>query len=309
MNAVTSETAKRAKITPPGSQRGIFDDSNNQFDPPKSKLPALQFYVGDWRKDSGVQSCSLAARGLWIEILCIMHESTPRGFLELNGQPISDPQLARLTGASIDELTLLINELGTAGVFSKDSRGVIYSRRMDRDEHIRKIRSEAGKKGAVFGIKGGRPKRGGEGSKTPKRQKGQNNPPSSSSSSSDLKDIRSVDTEKKPGNAKADNPNSLFQGFWEAYPRKLKKDKASKAFAKLSPTPELLARMLSSIENFKRSEDWLKEDGKYIPHPTTWLNDRRWEDEQPGTSNNLQTAPTIKRASDNPETFTKGTNS
>ena len=37
--------------------------------------------------------------------------------------------------------------------------------------------------------------------------------------------------------------------------------------------------MLAIIERAKKSDDWLKESGKYIPYPATWLNARGWEDE------------------------------
>ena len=60
------------------------------------KLPALQFYPGDWRKDVGVQSLTYHDRGVWFEILMLMHESEPRGMLLLNGRPVTDEALGRL---------------------------------------------------------------------------------------------------------------------------------------------------------------------------------------------------------------------
>lgn len=70
-----------------------------------------------------------------------------------------------------------------------------------------------------------------------------------------------------------------FDDFWTAYPKKRAKDDAFKAFAKRKPDAALLARMLLAIEAQKRSEDWLKDGGKWIPYPATWLNDGRWQDE------------------------------
>lgn len=52
-----------------------------------------------------------------------------------------------------------------------------------------------------------------------------------------------------------------------------------KAFAKRKPGRDLLEQLLGAIEAQKRSDDWLKENGKYIPYPATWLNDGRWMDE------------------------------
>jgi hypothetical protein len=112
------------------------------------KLPAFMFYPGDWRKDVGVQSLSYADRGVWFEMMCLMHESERRGVLVLNGRPIPDEALARLLGLDIQTLTTTITTLLTSGVASReDETGAIYCRRMVRDERLRKIRAEAGRKG------------------------------------------------------------------------------------------------------------------------------------------------------------------
>lgn len=76
--------------------------------------------------------------------------------------------------------------------------------------------------------------------------------------------------------------DALFDTFWKAYPSKVGKDAAKKAFAKRKPTPELLSEMLKAIAEQKTSLAWVKEDGQFIPHPATWLNQGRWMDEVPG---------------------------
>ena len=70
-----------------------------------------------------------------------------------------------------------------------------------------------------------------------------------------------------------------FEVFWKAYPRRKSKGQAEKAFVKLRPDEKLFENILSAIEKAKKSEDWQKEEGKYIPHPATWLNAKGWEDE------------------------------
>lgn len=113
-----------------------------------SKLPAFQFYPGDWRKDMGVQSLSFHDRGVWWEMLCLMHGSERRGVLVLNGQAMSDETIARLLGLDKQILTTTLTILLTSGVASRDDEtGAIYCRRMVRDEYIRKVRSEAGSRG------------------------------------------------------------------------------------------------------------------------------------------------------------------
>ena len=73
--------------------------------------------------------------------------------------------------------------------------------------------------------------------------------------------------------------DTLFDRFWTAYPRKVAKPDARKKFEKLNPDEALLETMLAAIEKQKRSDQWIRDGGQFIPHPSTWLNQRRWEDE------------------------------
>ncbi len=75
--------------------------------------------------------------------------------------------------------------------------------------------------------------------------------------------------------------NERFESFWEAYPRKAGKAAAKKAFLKQKPGDALIAAMLGAIEAQKRSEQWTRDGGQYIPYPATWLNGERWNDELP----------------------------
>lgn len=83
----------------------------------------------------------------------------------------------------------------------------------------------------------------------------------------------------------------LFARFWEKYPKKKAKDDARKAFDKRKPDEALLGRMLAALAVQCASADWLESDGKFIPHPATWLNDGRWQDEETAV-------PTIQRGPD-----------
>lgn len=107
----------------------------------------MKFYPADWRADPMLRNCSLTARGLWLEMLALMHDSERYGYLLVNGKPPSNRQLAIQAGALFDEVPGALSELEAEGVFSRDKNGTIYSRRMIRDEkkaeHARKI----GKKG------------------------------------------------------------------------------------------------------------------------------------------------------------------
>lgn len=74
---------------------------------------------------------------------------------------------------------------------------------------------------------------------------------------------------------------SAFDAFWEAYPKKSGKGDARKAFTKVKVPLETL---LKAIEDQKRSVQWQKDGGQYIPNPSTWLNQGRWEDELPSNT-------------------------
>ena len=118
------------------------------------RRPAFQFYPADWRKDMALQSCSVAARGLWIDMMCIAHECDPYGHLTVNGKPMTAAQIGRHTGLSEREAAKLIAELEAAGVTSRTQEGALFSRRMVRDEDVRSRRADGGKAGSEHGIKG-----------------------------------------------------------------------------------------------------------------------------------------------------------
>lgn len=109
------------------------------------KRPAFQFYPGDWRRDTALQSCSLGARGLWHEMLCIMHDGDPYGTLRVGTKAISADILARMVGEKAKHIEALLAELEAAAVFSRESDGTIVSRRMVRDERVRNARGAGGK--------------------------------------------------------------------------------------------------------------------------------------------------------------------
>ena len=67
-----------------------------------------------------------------------------------------------------------------------------------------------------------------------------------------------------------------FERFWDAYPRHEGKQKARAAFEKVDVP---LQTLLDAIEAQKRSAQWSKDNGQYIPHAATWLNGKRWEDQ------------------------------
>lgn len=75
----------------------------------------------------------------------------------------------------------------------------------------------------------------------------------------------------------AEHMPERFERFWKAYPRGEKRQAAIRAWDKLAPTAEMADQMAAALKRQLQSEDWQRGIG--IPHPSTWLNQRRWTDE------------------------------
>jgi hypothetical protein len=88
----------------------------------------------------------------------------------------------------------------------------------------------------------------------------------------------SSNSSKKPNPVNnSDAREGWFELFWKTYPRKVGKGAAERAWEKVSPN--VYPAILKAIELQKRSEQWLRDGGQFIPHPSTWLNEKRWMDE------------------------------
>lgn len=91
-----------------------------------------------------------------------------------------------------------------------------------------------------------------------------------------------TDTKQYPNknvkNVKKQNPAQGFTNFWEIYPRKVAKEKTLSAW-KIHKCYKIADRIVQSIKDHLGSEQWQKDNGQFIPHPTTYLNQHRWEDE------------------------------
>jgi hypothetical protein len=109
--------------------------------------PWLKFYPTDWRSDPALRMCQLSARGLWIEMIALMHEAIPYGHLLVSGRSPTDAQLAVLVGTTPEQIPALVGELESAGVFSRTREGVIYSRKMTRIAKKAAVARKNGKNG------------------------------------------------------------------------------------------------------------------------------------------------------------------
>jgi hypothetical protein len=115
------------------------------------KRPVGLFMFGaDWRAEPTLMVSSEGARLLWFEMLLHMAESEQRGFLLFNGRKPTPREVAILTRTDPEKVEERLAELEANGVFSRDRRGVIYSRKIVRDE-------KKAAKSRANGHKGGNP--------------------------------------------------------------------------------------------------------------------------------------------------------
>jgi hypothetical protein len=156
------------------------------------KRPSFQFYPADWLRDTALRSCSAGARGLWMDMICYMHEGNPYGYLKVGDKVILPDNLARMAGEAFDVVKGWLDELQSAGVYSLSDDGAIYSKRMVRDEHLREARAKGGHLGGNPALKVNHK----DNQKVEKEDK-QNPTPSSSSSSSSSEEKKERDSAKR----------------------------------------------------------------------------------------------------------------
>lgn len=220
-----------------------------------SKQPWMKFYPADWRADPCLRLCGLASRGLWIEMLSIMHESEPRGHLVINGKSITANQLSVLVCSTVEEVQLCLSELELNGVFSRKKNGVIFSRRIEKDEIN-------GRKSRDNGKLGGNPSLCKQTIKTQSV-----NPLDKGGDKAQKLEARSQIKNKQK--------NCRFEEFWKAYPKKAGKVAAKKAWDKAIRDHEQQA-IIDAAKAYGLQQDG--KDVSFIKHPQGWLNDGRFLD-------------------------------
>ena len=240
-------------------------------------LPWVKWRFDRWHNDEGLRICGLAARGLWIELLCVMHGGTPYGHLTIKGHAPNAKQIASLAGMTTEkEVVALLRELEDAGVFNRTDEGVIFCRRMIRDNAARIA-------GKATGSLGGNPVlKGFNAIPDNEEGNGQDQPPPLTEGVNPPRKPREErekereDTPPPPASggerSKAVRDDPAFTAFWSAYPRKEDKGHARKAWAAAIRKAEPQA----IVEAVQRHA--FNPDPKFRPLAATWLNGERWDD-------------------------------
>lgn len=206
----------------------------------------LPLYTGDYLRDTR----HLTPQKHGIYLLLLMHSWDQKGPVPLDEQEAAGISNCR-SSDEIESLRYILNRY-----FIRMDDGW-YNKRMqtevERSENVSKARSEAGRKGYQAKAK-----------QLLSKCKASASTP--------------TPTPIKTKNQTPHTPQGGFDEFWSAYPKKVGKGAAEKAWAK-AKVGNHLEQVLQALDVQKHSEQWRKDNGQFIPNPATWINQRRWEDE------------------------------
>lgn len=204
------------------------------------KLPYLPLYTGDWRKDIKLTACTPATRGVWIDLLCAMHDEDRTG--ELRG---TAEWFAILARCSASEVVQALTELQTKGAadVARERNGTwfVCNRRMRKECERRKANADRQMR---------------------HRESARN---------AHNKDPVTPFTENEIDIA--------FETFWSEFPkgRKHSKGPAREAFLKAicKAEPEVI---IAAAREYAVSD--VGRVGRWVKMPSTWLNQECWNDDR-----------------------------
>jgi len=214
-------------------------------------------HIGDYLKDTA--HLSLLEHGIYSRLLDVYYTRE---------SAIPDAQTARLIGArSKDELAALRSVLDEFFVLED---GTWSQSRCDKEIGLKEEKAETNREN---GKRGGRPKK-------ETQSVSENNPDGFKSEPTNNPSHKPV-TNNHNTPVAPKGADGLFERFWASYPNKSGHKAALKAWEKLKliPNDPRIEEMRSGLAHAKKSREWLKDNGEYIPHASTWLNGERWKDE------------------------------
>lgn len=235
-----------------------------------------KFFWSDWRSDPGLRACGYAARGLWMDMLCITAEAG--GYLMVGEKKVDAILLARMTGGEIEEVKTLLAELAENDVYSVDRRGVIYSRRQINDGKRAIKNRDNGKKGGNPNLRNDLTKSGSVKPQSPEsRIQVEEESTLALSGGVGVKPV-------------SDWPKYHADQFWAAVPRRVDKIDALKALAKVRATGIAWTVFFAAVGRWR--EESKGKESKFIKHPATWLNKGGFHDEPAASTGN----PNVQRS-------------
>lgn len=216
--------------------------------------PWFRFYVEAFH-DPKIRRFTPAQRWVWVSVLGAARESPESGSLCIApGVPMSRQELADYAGVKLREIGPALAAMEALSMVSIDANGLVsvtnwHSRQFESDDVTKRTREHRERsEEQVRNVPGNVPETETE-----------------------------TETDKTRSKTPANDPR--FEEFWAAYPRRIAKGAARKAWAtavKAHPAEGIIA----AAEGFARKSAGA--DPKFIPHPASWLNSERWADETEG---------------------------
>lgn len=247
------------------------------------KLPYIRFFPADWLQDN-VAGCSLAAQGLWLRMMFIMHRTDRYGYLTLNGAAMQPDTICRMAGCTPAEYDVLLDELMKAGVPSVTDDGIIFSRRMVRDE---RERNKANKRQTAH-------------RKDKRRSKKINNygvtpivTPFVTPFVTDMsRDSHAAYACSDSNTDIKEKARARWEKFWKAYPKKVGESSAMEVWDELNPDDELTGVIVEAIrEQISAGMLDMSEKMRFCPNAARWLREKRWTDVLPETPGRAEPVP------------------
>lgn len=220
----------------------------------EDRRPADLWFWSDWFSSIDVRSCSLAAQGLWVNMLGIMSRADRKGFLSINGKQMDSRELAKFVGEFKDKVEELLVELEYYKVFSRAEDGTIYNRRMVNESELSRKRAEAGRKG-------------GSSKQNPSKTE-------ASVSSKHEATLESDNEDDSSSSIKEED----FNQWWAAYPRKIAKKVAAKAYASAVKAGASPQDLLRAVEGYRAELKRRGTQEDFCLHASTFLHEDRWRD-------------------------------
>ena len=114
-------------------------------------------------------------------------------------------------------------------------------------------------------------------------------------SGSKLSSVSSQENRRAASTANAESINTVlqdrFQRFWDVWPKKVKMAETKQIWMKIRPSEELTEKIIAAVQRAKSSKQWRKDNGQFIPHPTRYLEGKRWEDAERKSDSDRSIAP------------------
>lgn len=238
---------------------------------------------------------SSGAKLLYIASICYSGSSLTDGFIPKNAPPIFGAQ------AGITSTAKAVKELVEVGLWDVAERGYQVRNYLEYNESSEKV--EAKRKAARERMNHKRNENDVERSREvpaniPRTSTEVQEPTTTIDTTTLSSDNVVPPKPPKGGDAPDDESDDLngtgpeysddFMTFLTAYPKRVGKGAAWRAWKRLKPSKALQDRMIAAVQEQRQWPQWQRENGKFIPNPATWINEARWDDEAPHAASNVR---------------------